>query len=194
MKLLNNESTEKQPKYIFKICLLGQARVGKTCIARRLCFNEFNINTKETLGLNFYRYNLPIITKNEEAFIQLSIWDFGAQEHFQDLFPYYIAGVNGLFLIFELTNPQSLKNLNWWYQKLIQYGHSTIPMILVGTKNDLIENSLEKNIVDVKVINKFSKKYGELPFIRTSSKENYNILKSVKNLALLMLDHYNLLR
>ena len=36
---------EKLIRYVFKICLIGSGGVGKTCIAKRLCFNSFNADT-----------------------------------------------------------------------------------------------------------------------------------------------------
>ena len=58
-----------KPAYIFKITILGQERVGKTCIARRLCFDTFDVNTKETLGIEFYTKDLPIIVDGEKSFV-----------------------------------------------------------------------------------------------------------------------------
>ncbi len=72
---------EEQPYYIFKICLLGQGGVGKTCIARRLCFNTFDANTRLTIGIDFYTYDLPILVEGDETFIRLSIWDFGVKNN-----------------------------------------------------------------------------------------------------------------
>ncbi|MFX1427983.1 MAG: GTP-binding protein, partial [Promethearchaeota archaeon] len=91
---------ENKPIYIFKIVILGQERVGKTCIAKRLCFNTFEVDTKETLGIEFYTYDLPIIVSGDETFVRISIWDFGGREQFKKLFPYYINGANGIFMVF----------------------------------------------------------------------------------------------
>ncbi|GAG91555.1 unnamed protein product, partial [marine sediment metagenome] len=74
---------EDQPYYIFKICLLGKGAVGKTCIARRLCFDTFDANTRLTIGIDFYTYDLPILVDGDETFIRLSLWDFGGQEQFK---------------------------------------------------------------------------------------------------------------
>ena len=60
----------------------NQECVGKTCIARRLCFNTFDVNTKETLGIEFYTKNLPIVVDGDNTFVRISIWDFGGREQF----------------------------------------------------------------------------------------------------------------
>jgi len=181
-----------RPDYIFKICILGQSGVGKTCIARRLCFDTFDAHTKETIGLNFYSYDLNLTIQEKEVLVQLSIWDFGSQEHFKNLFRYYITGVNGLFLAFDLVNIQSLLNLKWWYEKLLEYNHEDIPIILLGTKHDLTHNSPTKNIVDENTIFSIINEFKIKNFIRTSSKENYNIQQSFKRLVREILIYYEL--
>jgi len=175
------------PHYIFKICIIGQESVGKTCIARRLCFNTFESETKMTIGINFYTYDFPIIV-DKETFLRLSIWDFGGQEQFRKLFPYYINGVNGIFLCFELINLQSLINLDWWYEKLIEYNVQSVPRVVLGTKQDLIDTAEHKLKVQDAIITSFLNKHNEKDFFKTSSKENINILSSFKNLVERILD------
>jgi small GTP-binding protein len=172
---LSTPEDSEKPIYIFKICILGQERVGKTCIAKRLCFNTFDVNTKETLGIEFYTKDFPIIVNRESTFIRLSIWDFGGREQFKKLFPYYINGANGIFMVFELINLQTLLRLDWWYERLVDFNHNNTPRILIGAKNDLVEIANEKAKVDDLVIKRFKERQNETEFYKTSSKENYNI-------------------
>ncbi|MFW9783507.1 MAG: Rab family GTPase, partial [Candidatus Heimdallarchaeota archaeon] len=133
--LIYKLNDNNKPIYIFKICILGLERVGKTCIARRLCFNTFDVNTKQTLGIDFYTKDLPIIVNNEDSFVRVSIWDFGGREQFKKLFPYYINGANGIFMVFSLVDLQTLLRLDWWYERLGEYNHGNTPRIFVGAKN-----------------------------------------------------------
>jgi small GTP-binding protein len=181
-----------QPAYIFKICLLGAGAVGKTCIARRLCFNKFDANTKLTIGIDFYTYDLPILINDEKNFIRLSIWDFGGQEQFKRLFTYYINGVNGIFMIFELINLQSLVNLDWWYERLIEQNVVDTPKIVLGTKQDLVDKVDEKSKINNLIIEQFLKRHHEKDFIKTSSKENVNILRCFKEISIKILDSHEL--
>lgn len=176
---------EKKPTYIFKLCLIGNGGVGKTCIARRLCFDTFDANTKLTIGIDFYTYDLPIIIKGEENFVRLSIWDFGGQEQFKKMFSYYIHGANGIYLVFSLYNLNStLLGLDWWNDHLFKLNHQNTPKILVGCKLDLVE--LEK--VNELVIENFRKKHNTIPFHKTSSKENVNIRKIFVEMTKTILD------
>ncbi|MFX1394788.1 MAG: Rab family GTPase [Promethearchaeota archaeon] len=176
------------PHYIFKICIIGQESVGKTCIARRLCFNTFESETKMTIGINFYTYDLPLEVDSKSTHLRLSIWDFGGQEQFKKLFPYYINGANGIFLCFELINLQSLINLDWWYEKLIEYNVQKIPRVVLGTKQDLTKTVKHKTKVEDAIIASFLNKHNEKDFFKTSSKENINIVSSFKTLVKKILD------
>jgi small GTP-binding protein len=164
---------EEHPTYIFKLCLIGNGGVGKTCIARRLCFDTFDANTKLTIGIDFYTYDLPILVEGEEGFVRLSIWDFGGQEQFKKMFSYYIHGANGIFLVFSLFNlNNSLLGLDWWNDHLFKLSHKKTPKVLVGCKSDLIKDPEKVNDL---VIENFRKKHENIPYYKTSSKEGFNI-------------------
>ncbi len=185
---LSNMEEKGKPIYIFKICILGQERVGKTCIAKRLCFNTFDVNTKETLGIEFYTKDFPIIVDGEDTFVRLSIWDFGGREQFKKLFPYYINGANGIFMVFDLIDLQTLLRLDWWYERMGEYNHANTPRIFIGAKNDLIKTADEKARVDDLVINRFMERHDEVDFYKTSSKENFNIKLIFKELVIKILE------
>ncbi|MHA2398527.1 MAG: Rab family GTPase [Promethearchaeota archaeon] len=183
---------DKPISYVFKICLVGSGAVGKTCMARRLCFDTFNAETQLTVGIDFYAYDIPIIVNGKETKVRLMIWDFGGQEQFKTLFNYYINGANGIFLVFDLANLESLIKLDWWYEKLIQYNLQNHPKILIGTKLDLIASVDKKSKVDKYVIEQFLQKRNETDFVMTSSKENENILFSFKKMARKIMNSNNL--
>ncbi len=167
---------QSKPYYMFKVCLLGMGAVGKTCIAKRLCFNTFDLSTKLTIGIDFYTYDIPLILEDcTEKYLRILLWDFGGQEQFKQLFPYYINGANGIFMTFSLINLQSLINLNWWYEELSKIVMDNIPRILVGTKNDLALKVNDKSIVEDSMIKKFMNDNEEDTFIKTSAKDDYNI-------------------
>ncbi|MFW9998879.1 MAG: Rab family GTPase [Candidatus Hodarchaeota archaeon] len=185
--LMNMDDKEK-PSYIFKICILGQERVGKTCIAKRLCFDTFDVNTKETLGIEFYTKDVPVIVNGDDSFVRLSIWDFGGREQFKKLFPYYINGANGIFMVFDLIDIQTLLRLDWWYERLDDYNQEHTPRMFIGAKSDLIKTADEKARVDGLVIDRFMKRHEESIFYKTSSKENYNIELIFKELVIRILE------
>lgn len=177
---------EEKPAYIFKICLLGHAFVGKTCIARRLCFDTFDADTTLTIGIDFYTYDMPIIIDDRETFLRFSIWDFGGQEQFKKMFSYYIHGANGIFYVFSLSDfNNTLLGLDWWNEHLQKLIPQDIPKILIGCKLDLIKD--KKRVNDL-VIESFRKKHNNLPYYATSAKENVNIRKTFEEMAKIILD------
>ncbi len=183
---------DKQLKYVFKICLVGSGGVGKTCMARRLCFNTFNADTKLTVGIDFYTYDIPIVVKGDDSFARLSIWDFGGQEQFKSLFGYYISGASGIFLVFDLLKIETLFKLDWWYDNLVQYNLQDRPKVLVGTKYDLARGVDKNYKVASYIIQQFLQNHNEKDYIKTSSKENSNILYSFKQIAKKIMDYHSL--
>jgi GTPase SAR1 family protein len=144
-----------------------------------------------TIGVDFYTHDLPILIDGEEKFIRLSLWDFGGQEQFRKFFLYYLSGANGIFLVFSLVNIQTLLMLDWWYDKLDQNNHQNTPRFILGTKSDLINTPEASTLIDDLVIDRFLKRHNESSFIKTSSKQNYNIELSFKELVRKVLNHYN---
>jgi len=180
---------EEQPYYIFKLCLLGQGGVGKTCIARRLCFDTFDARTRLTIGIDFYTCDLPILVEGNKTFIRLSIWDFGGQEQFKQMFSYYIHGAMGVFMVFSLFNlNNTLLGLDWWYEHLFKQNQNKTPMLLIGCKSDLVKN-LEK--VDELVIENFRKKHNEVEFFKSSAKKNNNVREIFVEMTKKILDTHS---
>ncbi|MFX1259593.1 MAG: Rab family GTPase, partial [Promethearchaeota archaeon] len=145
--------------------------------------DTFDVNTKETLGIEFYTYDLPIIANGNDTYVRISIWDFGGREQFKKLFPYYINGANGIFMVFDLVDLQTLLRLDWWYERLGEYNHADTPRMCIGTKFDLVKIADEKARVDDLVVNRFMKRHNEVDFYKTSSKDNYNIKLIFKELV-----------
>ncbi|MFX1570721.1 MAG: Rab family GTPase [Promethearchaeota archaeon] len=180
------------PVYIFKICLIGSPAVGKTCIARRLCFDTFDFNTQLTIGIDFYTYDIPIIVKGEKTFVRLTVWEFGGQEQFKKLFRYYIDGADGIFLVFDLANLKTLTKLDWWYHRLIEHNMLDRPKTLIGAKIDLVDEKSELFRNDEAIILDFIKDHGKLNFIKTSAKENINIQNLFRKLLKEVLELHDL--
>jgi GTPase SAR1 family protein len=88
-----------------------------------------------------------------------------------------------LFLIFDLSNQESLYNLDWWYQNLVRYRQADSPKILIGTKFDLVQKKLNNDSNFLMKIEEIKLNYGIETYINTSSKENINILYSFKEIV-----------
>lgn len=179
--------------FSFKIVICGASAVGKTCLFNRYCFNSFNFDSSPTIGINFHSVYLKLNFLKEpdiekEHYVVNSIFDFGGQERFAPLIPKFIEGANGALIVFDSINYSSFDQLDFWYENIVANAiEPDIPIILVGSKSDLLEKSLNSDIVDNELIESYLKKRGLDGFYRTSSLENYNVLEVFKELNNLML-------
>ncbi|MFW9972191.1 MAG: Rab family GTPase [Candidatus Odinarchaeota archaeon] len=163
--------------------MIGSRGVGKTCLANRMGFNTFDVDTKLTIGVTFYTYDIPIIVKGFESFVRATIWVFGEGEQFKKLFPSYISGANGIFLVFDLSQMQTLLDLDWWYNKIVEYHKENCPKMLIGTKLDLIDQESEQHRNDELVIKHFLNSHEQMDFIQISAKENINVQNIFKQMV-----------
>ena len=179
----------------FKIIILGAKGVGKTCLFNRYCFNSFNINSTETIGVNFHSTNMIIQSFDKyglekEHNITNSIFDLAGHERFKPLIPKFIEGANGALLVFDSVDQATIEKLNYWYDAIISYaGDPSIPKLLIASKSDLIEDP-NKSVVKDEIIQRVIEKKNLAGFYRTSSLKNHNVVNVFKKITELMLIHY----
>jgi small GTP-binding protein len=140
-----NESTSAFPDqkikdanlidYKFKISICGDPGVGKTSLILRFTDNAFRRHYIPTLGVHVS----DKIFKIKDSYIQLVLWDIAGQSKFEMMRQQFYLGSDGLFLIFDLTNPNSFESVqNWYYDVQNQLKDSTnLIGYIVGNKNDL---------------------------------------------------------
>jgi len=187
----------KQIAYCFKIVIVGGGGAGKTCLFNRYCFNSFNMNTELTIGINFHSTYLDVKIKdnssenyNQKCIVD-SIFDFGGQERFKPLIPRFVKGADGALLVFDSVSYSSFQQLEYWYTLLKKKLKKNIPMLLIGSKSDLLDNTPQMEIVREDVIQEFVEEKDLDGFYRTSALENYNVLEVFKAINKLMLEYMN---
>ena len=196
-KLISTRTQKKEILYTCKIVIVGGASVGKTCLFNRFCFNSFNFDSSMTIGLSFHSINLPIHKKDAvesvpNKYIVNSIFDFGGQDRFKPLIPKFLGGANGALLVFDLTNPISFEQLEFWYDQLLEHAEgSKIPKILVGSKSDLLDSTPRDMIIQEEVIKDFVKENELDGFFKTSALKNLKVLEVFKELNNMILRYNN---
>lgn len=124
---------EEQYDYLFKIVLIGESGVGKSNMLSRFTKNEFNLESKATIGVEFAT---KCITFNNKV-IKAQIWDTAGQERFRAITSSYYKGAMGALLVFDISKKQTFDNLDRWLNEIRAFTKPEVCIILVGNKADL---------------------------------------------------------
>ncbi|KAI3680446.1 hypothetical protein L6452_35217 [Arctium lappa] len=119
--------------YLFKIVLIGDSAVGKSNLLARFARNEFNPNSKSTIGVEFQTQKIQINGKEVKA----QIWDTAGQERFRAVTSAYYRGAVGALLVYDITRRRTFDNINRWLKELHTHCDMNVVTILVGNKSDL---------------------------------------------------------
>ncbi|KAG4920120.1 hypothetical protein JHK85_049691 [Glycine max] len=152
--------------YVFKVVLIGDSAVGKSQILARFARNEFSLDSKATIGVEFQTRTLVIQHKS----IKAQIWDTAGQERYRAVTSAYYRGAVGAMLVYDITKRQSFDHIPRWLEELRNHADKNIVIILIGNKSDL-ENQRQVPTEDAK---EFAEKEG-LFFLETSALEATNV-------------------
>jgi len=136
----------------YKICIFGDAGVGKTTLVQRYLTGIFHLDTKTTMGAQLFVKFLEI--KNIRIILQ--IWDFGGENMFRFLLPAYSGGSSGGIFMFDITKNTSLEKIEDWlatFKEGLTKDKSEIPIVMTGCKLDL----QDKRTVSIKYAKKLLK-------------------------------------
>ena len=170
----------------YKVVLIGEAWVGKTCILTQFIDNKFNENTLSTLTAQCCRKKFEF---QEDKFITLDIWDTAGQEKFRSLNKIFYSKAKAVILVYDITNEKSFDEIkNYWYEQIKQNCDENIIIAVAANKSDLYE--------DREVSNEEGEKYAnsiDAIFSSTSAKNDSGIYDLFENIAKKMLNpKYNL--
>lgn len=151
---------------IFKIVIIGDSSVGKTGLLCRYLNNEFNEQTKATVGVEFGTKKLEI----QDHKIKVQIWDTAGQERYRSITNAYYKGAKGALIVYDISKKSSFDSVERWAKEVKIMGDADMYLILVGNKadlNDSREVSSEEGQQKAKSLG--------IAFIETSAKIAYNI-------------------
>lgn len=118
---------------LYKIILIGDSGVGKSNIMSRFTKDEFSLETKSTIGVEFATRNL----KYENKTLKIQIWDTAGQERYRSITSAYFRGAIGAILVYDITKSKSFANIDNWLNEIKDFADEKILIILVGNKSDL---------------------------------------------------------
>lgn len=132
MSNLQNNFNQKID-YVFKVVLIGDSAVGKSQLLARFSRNEFSIESKATIGVEFQTRTLTIDRKTVKA----QIWDTAGQERYRAVTSAYYRGALGAMLVYDITKRQSFDHVARWLEELRGHADKNIVIMLIGNKTDL---------------------------------------------------------
>ncbi len=158
--------------YLFKLLLIGDSGVGKSCILLRFTEDSYSEAFISTIGVDFKIKTIEL----EGKIIKLQIWDTAGQERFRTITSSYYRGAHGIIIVFDITDLESFENIKQWLIEINKYAFNNVCKILVGNKSDL----------DYRRMVYSGKEYAEslnIPYIETSAKNSDNIDKLFYNIS-----------
>lgn len=134
----------------FKLVLLGDSSVGKSSIVHRFVKDTFDELRESTIGAAFLSQTIKMKDANgEEAVVKFEIWDTAGQERYKSLAPMYYRNANAALVVYDVTQPDSLKKAQMWVQELQnKVGGDDLVIYLVGNKIDLVNEDPDKRQVE----------------------------------------------
>lgn len=151
--------------HLFKLLIIGESGVGKTCLLLRFTDDSFTANHLTTIGIDF---KIKIINLEEKQ-IKLQIWDTAGQERFRTITKTYYKGAHGIILTYDVTDENSFKNIRNWVKQIEQNAQTNVCKVLVGNKCDREDRKISYE-EGAKLASEF-----KMQFFETSAKSNYNV-------------------
>ncbi|KAJ7546300.1 hypothetical protein O6H91_08G034400 [Diphasiastrum complanatum] len=157
---------EQRIDYVFKVVLIGDSAVGKSQLLSRFSRNEFSLESKSTIGVEFQTRTIVVDHKT----IKAQIWDTAGQERYRAITSAYYRGAVGAMVVYDITKRQTFDHVPRWLEELKGHADNNIVIMLVGNKADL--DSLRD--VSTEEAKEYAEKE-ELYFIETSALEATNV-------------------
>jgi Ras-related protein Rab-11A len=160
--------------YLFRIVMVGDSGVGKTNLLSRYTVNDFNFETKTTIGAQFSNKVIPIDSHQ----VQLQIWDTAGQERYHSITSAYFRGASGALLVYDVCSTESFQSTEKWIKSLKELAEPDVVIVLVGNKSDLVN----LKTVSCEDAQEFALKHS-VEFIETSALNGQNVFVAFESLA-----------
>ncbi|GMH55966.1 hypothetical protein TrST_g5164 [Triparma strigata] len=160
--------------YLFKLVLIGDSGVGKSCLLLRFADDAFTESYISTIGVDFRFRTVKIDRKT----VKLQIWDTAGQERFRTITSAYYRGADGIIMVYDVTSSESFDHVSDWLSEVNRYASEGTCKLLVGNKSD--RSDAISSLKDA--AKAFSDDLG-IPFLETSAKSAENVEEAFLTMA-----------
>ena len=153
----------------FKMIVIGDSGVGKSCLTNKATKNIFEESYNATLGFEFFTFNIKINNK----IIKLQVWDTCGQELYRSLITNFYRNSSLAIMVYAINNKESFENIDIWLKELRTHSNPDTKVFLIGNKIDL-END---RIINREQAEEYSKQNHFNLFMESSAKTGLNAQK-----------------
>ena len=150
----------------FKILLIGDLGVGKSCVILRYVEGDFPGNIMSSIGVDFKTKQIEL----DEHSIKMQIWDTAGHEKFRTITTSYYKSAQAIIILYDITQKSSFEHIRNWITEIDKFGKQGVLKVIVGNKLDL-ENNRKISKEDAENL---ALKYG-VKLWEVSAKDNTNI-------------------
>ena len=152
--------------YLFKVVIIGDSGVGKSNLLSRFTRNEFHLDSKSTIGVEFATRSI----QHDGKVIKAQIWDTAGQERYRAITSAYYRGAVGALIVYDITKRLTFENVERWLKERRTHADPSIVVMVVGNKCDL--KHLQAVLTDDA---KAFAEQNNLAFIETSALDSTNV-------------------
>ena len=160
--------------YLFKLLLIGDSGVGKSCLLLRFVDDTYTESYISTIGVDFKIRTIELEGKT----VKLQIWDTAGQERFRTITSSYYRGAHGIIVVYDVTDETTFQNVKQWLQEIERYACEGVNKLLVGNKADLSGS----RAVEYQNAKQFADQLN-IPFLETSAKDATNVEQAFLTMA-----------
>ncbi len=172
-----------------KVVLIGDGFVGKTSLRDRYSSDKFTSEYLPTLGSDFIGKKVLIKTRLGWKEIYFQIWDLAGQPTYKQIRSMYYKLASGAILVFDVTIPESLYNLENWLEELaINVQTPKVSICILGNKVDIrsetsVSRETAKELISTEINPKFRHLDSNIAYIETSAKTGENVERAFQTLG-----------